>query len=84
MHGSESGVETIMRVSKNNVAILDGEIESEQQRRLAERIASIPTSEYSITHFGSADFTTLDGVHFKSLVTLQNEKRDIRKKIIKK
>ncbi|WP_224794528.1 RHS repeat domain-containing protein, partial [Pseudomonas fluorescens] len=77
MHGSESGVETIMRVSKNNVAILDGEIESEQQRRLAERIASIPTSEYSITHFGSADFTTLDGVHFKSLVTLQNEKRDI-------
>jgi insecticidal toxin complex protein TccC len=74
---TESGVDTINRISTRNISVLEGEIESELQRNFADRFFNVPLSEYSITHFSKADFTTEEGVYFKTLVTLQNERGDV-------
>ncbi|WP_346655442.1 RHS repeat-associated core domain-containing protein [Pseudomonas sp. SWRI111] len=74
---NESGVDTINRLSTKNILVLEDEIESELQRNFADRFFNVPLSEYSITHFSKADFTTEEGVYFKTLVTLQNERGDV-------
>ncbi|MGC3933048.1 RHS repeat domain-containing protein [Pseudomonas atacamensis] len=71
---SESGVDTIARVSCANVILLDSEVDSERQRKLVKSFSRFSIDDYSITHFSNADFTDQDGVHFKTLFTLRSER----------
>ncbi|MEE3934406.1 RHS repeat-associated core domain-containing protein [Pseudomonas viridiflava] len=79
--GAESGIETMARISKRNLSTLsseiDSEIDSEQHRRVADRIAGIAPKDYWLVHFGRQDFSTQEGIHFKTLVTLQKERGDL-------
>jgi RHS repeat-associated protein len=73
---SENGLETMARISSKNIAALDAELDTEQQRKLAARIGDIPPEDSWLTHFSEADFTNAEGIHFKSLATLQKERGD--------
>ncbi|WP_122679510.1 RHS repeat domain-containing protein [Pseudomonas viridiflava] len=75
--GAESGIETMARVSKRNLSTLSSEIDSEQHRQVADRIAGIAPKDYWLVHFGRQDFSTQEGIHFKTLVTLQKERGDL-------
>ncbi|WP_285360030.1 RHS repeat-associated core domain-containing protein [Pseudomonas sp. fls2-241-TYG-175] len=75
--GAESGIETMARLSKRNLSTLSSEIDSEQHRQVADRIAGIAPKDYWLVHFGRQDFSTQEGIHFKTLVTLQKERGDL-------
>ncbi|WP_243249230.1 RHS repeat-associated core domain-containing protein, partial [Pseudomonas maioricensis] len=76
MRGSENGFETMGRLSRANLYQLESELDSEKQRKVADRIAGISPEDYWITHFSRQDFSNEEGVHFKSLVMLQEERGD--------
>lgn len=72
--GRENGLQTIARISSENIARLETEIDTDRQWKVAKAIAGISLEDYSITHFSDRDFTSTRGVHFKTLVRLQSEK----------
>jgi RHS repeat-associated protein len=64
----KNGLDTMRRISEENLSSLSLKLETEKQQRVASRIAQISPVDSWITHFSNKDFETWRSVKVRSLV----------------